>query len=559
MPFKADYPGEYPTLGYEILEWMTEYLAMPDRAEFEPFTPTREQAEFILKLYRLHPVTGKRVYRRGVYSRSKGTGKSPFSGAIGIAEGLAPVVFDGWDANGKPVGKPWAEVRTPLVQFMAVNEDQTANAWTPLLEMVREGSLIDEFPGVDPMETRVNLPAGKIEFTSSAALAKEGNRPVAVLMDQTEGWLPGNGGVKLAAVARRNAGKIGGITLEFPNAFESGAESVAEATFGYWAQIQEGKAKDDGLLMDHRDWGEHVDLDDRDSILSGLALAYGDSAELPGGCLIHDPPCDGKQWPNGWVDLDRIAAEIWDPATLVSDATRFYGNKAHNAADAYLTEPQLQNALAPEDTKPVDSSDPVVLGFDGSRHRKKGVTDATVLIAMRVSDGFSWPVGIWEQPDTAEGKDWEPPELEIERTLDEFMNSHHVVGFYADPTLWESNVAAWEAKYGARLKIGSKRHPIAWRTTQQKRAAEGVELLRDGLLDGSVILNGSAALTRHLLNARIRMKSYGMLIYKDFPDSPRKIDAAYGLMLANLARVEALATGNLEKVVKRRVAPKRIR
>lgn len=34
-------------------------------------------------------------------------------------------------------------------------------------------------------------------------------------------------------------------------------------------------------------------------------------------------------------------------------------------------------------------------------------------------------------------------------------------------------------------------------------------------------------------------------MYKEFPDSSRKIDAAYGLMLATLARTEALSRDGL--------------
>ena len=557
--FKPAYPGEVPTLGHDVLDWMTDMLAMPDKEEYTPYTPTREQAEFILNLYRLDPVTGKRVVRRGVISRPKGWGKSPFLSSIAIAEGLAPVMFDGWDAHGRPVGKPWSRIRTPLVHLLAVSESQTANAWTPLLEMVRQGPVVDEYVGVEPMDTRVNLPTGAIEFRTSSGTSYEGAKPVFCILDQTEAWTPSNGGVKLAAVARRNLGKTGGVSIEAPNAFEPGADSVAEESAKYHAQILAGNARDSGLLYDHREWPDTTDLEDAASIKAGLAVAYGDSADLDA-CVVHDPPCTAETWSRGWVDLDRIQAEIWDPATLVSDAARFYGNKAHADADAFVAEHEWNAALAGEDVPEVTAEDPVVLGFDGSRHRKKGVTDATALVAMRVSDGLAWPVGVWEQPDTAAGRNWEPPESEIEQTLAEFMDSHHVVGFYADPTLWESNVAGWEAEYGADLKVGSRNHPIAWRTSQMRRTVEALETLRNGILDGNVMHVGNSALTRHVLNARLRQTRVGKLIYKEFPDSPRKIDAAYCLMLANQARVDALAVGDLGKKKSRRVyAPRRIR
>ena len=159
MPWKPEYTGEFPTLGWAMLDWYSEMLAQPDCADYQPLVLTPEQARFILNFYRLDPNTGKRVYRRALFSRPKKWGKSPMMGAIGCGEALGPVVFDGWDANGRPVGKPWAEVRTPWVQFAAVNEDQTRNAFSAVLEMLRQGPVMDYYD-VDPMESFVALPKG---------------------------------------------------------------------------------------------------------------------------------------------------------------------------------------------------------------------------------------------------------------------------------------------------------------------------------------------------------------------------------------------------------------
>lgn len=74
MPWKPSEPGEVPTLGWYVLDWMSEYLAAPDRAGYEPFQPTPEQATFILNFYEIDPRTERRRYRRGVISRPKGWG-----------------------------------------------------------------------------------------------------------------------------------------------------------------------------------------------------------------------------------------------------------------------------------------------------------------------------------------------------------------------------------------------------------------------------------------------------------------------------------------------------
>lgn len=533
--FKPAYKGEFPTLGWYVLDWFAEMLAAPDKAEYSPLVLTDEQAQFILKYYRVDTRTGKRrVVRRAVFSRPKGHGKSPLLGGIGIAEALADVVPDGFDANGRPVGKPWSTVRTPWVQFAAVSEDQTRNAWAPVLDMLREGNAVDEYPGLEPLDTFVNLPdKGKIEPVTSSSTSREGNRPVWVGLDQTEEWTGSNGGLRLAGTLRRNLGKTNGSSIESPNAFIPGRGSVAEKSAEYFAAIREGRTKDKGLLYDHREAPADTELGDRKSLLKGLKVAYGDSA-----------------LPKGWVDLNRIVAEIWDPDTDPNDARRYYLNQVTAAVDAFVTQPQWA-AILHKDlrgvSREVSSDEPVTLGFDGSRHRKKGITDATALVATAVEDGFSWPVGVWEQPDGPEGEDWEVPETLVEYTLDDFFDHYNVVGFFADPSLWESNVAKWEAKYGPRLKVGSPSHPITWRTTEIKRTVTAVNDLASGILNRELTHDGSPVLMRHVLNARRRKRTGGALLFKEFPDSPHKIDACYALMLAWQARLAALAKGDLDK------------
>ena len=61
MPWQPSVPDEVPTLGYVVLDWITEMLAAPDHAEYVPFVPYREQEDFILAWYQLNPETGRRT------------------------------------------------------------------------------------------------------------------------------------------------------------------------------------------------------------------------------------------------------------------------------------------------------------------------------------------------------------------------------------------------------------------------------------------------------------------------------------------------------------------
>ena len=525
MPWKPEHPGEWPTLGWEALEWMSEMLAQPDCPEYRPLVLTREQAQFVLDYYRLDPVTGRRVVRRGVLSRAKGWGKSPIVGGLGALEALGPVVPDGWDADGRPVGKPWSEVRTPLVQFAALNEDQTRNAYDPLLEMLREGPVMDYYD-LDPMETFVALPKGRIEFITAAALSKEGQRPIFCGLDQTEGWVRSNGGVNLAAVLRRNAAKVGGSTLETPNAYRPGSGSVAEQTFEYAAKMRQAGTTAPGLLIDHREAPADTDLSDEKSLRAGLLHAYGDSARENG----------------GWVDIGRFVDEIWDTATDPQDARQFFLNQVTHASDSWVSQPALRAIV--DDDKVINPGDTIVLGFDGSRGRVRGKADATALVGMRVADKHLFEIAVWEAgPDAPQT--WAPNPLEVDATVRDTFKRYRVVGFYADPSGWTGQVAQWEADFGRKLRVKASRdQPIAaWPRGKGLRVGEQVEKLRQAIAAKEVTMSDSPQLMGHLLNARRRTTRTGYLLYKDYPESPAKIDAAYAAVMAYAACIAAVAAG----------------
>lgn len=529
MPWRGpNYSGELPSLGYEVLDWIADHLATPDRSEYEPLTLSREQAQFVLNFYALDPASGRRKYRRAVYSRPKGAGKSPLLAAIACAEALGPVVPDGWDANGEPVGRPWSESRTPWVQLAAVSEDQTKNAWSPLLEMLRDGPALGDFPGLEPMETFVNLPKGRIEFVTSSATSREGNRPVFAVLDQTESWTPDRRGPAFASTLRRNLGKTDGTSIEAPNAYVPGAGSVAEASAEYWRRIMEGRAKDAGLLWDHREAPPETNMADRDSLYAGLLVAYGDSAKESG----------------GWVDLERIMAEVWDPATEPQDARQYYLNQVTHASDAWLSQPEWAGCSHPETV--VADGDVVTLGFDGSRQRARGVADATALIGCRVTDGHIFELGVWEQPSGPAGEEWQVPTTEVDAAVRSAFDRFRVVGFYADPARWEGYVAQWEAAFHKGLAVKASRdHPCEWWMTGGRSGliVRALEQFHSAVVDGELSHDGSFALTRHVLNARRRPSRSGVQIAKEHPDSARKIDAAVAAVLAWQARLDAVAAG----------------
>ena len=209
-------------LGYAVADWIEARCAIPDR-EFagNPFLLTDEQLRFVLNFYRLVPETGKFYYERGgQLVRPQKWGKGPIAAALVCAEAQGPVLFDGWDANGEPVGKPWS---TPVIQVTAASEDQTENVYSALLPMIELGAL-----------------HGEIEDTG---------------------------------LGRRGLAGMGGRWLSTPNAWDPTESSVAQYT---------AEQEHDGVLHDDVESPEQLSLRNKAECRRALRAADKQRLRCPG-------------------------------------------------------------------------------------------------------------------------------------------------------------------------------------------------------------------------------------------------------------------------------------
>ena len=502
---------------------------------------------FVLEFYEVDPdfdgppVRGRslvngRMVRRAVLSRPKGWGKSPIVAAISIAEGLAPVVLDGWDADGQPVGREWHSLGfKPKVQVLAASEDQTANTWEPLLDMCRNGPVADNYE-IEALDTFVSIPRGIIEVATSSAKSREGFRPVFSALDQTESWDSSNGGHKLAAAVRRNLGKVGGSSIETPNAFRPGYDTVAERSFEAYHLQQTGRLRSSsGLLFDHREAPPETDPTDEESLRLGIRVAYGESLDSAG----------------GWVSEDRIVAEFYDPDTDPQDARAYYLNQITGAPDAWVTK-QEWDANALDDWAPADG-ETITLGFDGSKS-----DDSTGLVGCVVETGVSFVIDAWEKPgDPRLAAGWEVDRVDVDRVVRGALERFDVVAFFADVREFESYVDVWAQEFGEDLLIdattGKYRHPVAW--DMRAKTAEFTAATERALIDiqaGEWPHDGDPRLQAHALHARRSPNKYGVSISKEGRDSPLKIDLMVCDIIARHARRMVLASDAWKNRAKRK-------
>jgi len=503
-----EYPGDFPTLGVRVAEWIEANCVIPDGDRVgEPLVMTLEMLRFLYNHYRL-TMTGGWAYPRGSQLvRPQKWGKGPFSAAIVCAEAApdGPVIFDGWDAAGEPVGRPWT---TPHIQVTAVSEDQTDNVWRALQPMIELGALAADIP--DTGQTRINLPGGGlIEPVTASARSRLGQRITMALEDETHSWLPNNGGQRLADTQRRNLAGMGGRFMETTNAWDPAELSVAQRT----------NEKPVGVYVDYASppAGSVRNKRERRRVMTAV---YADSLKSRG----------------GWVDLDRIDLEVealldHDPA----QGERFFLNRIHAGEGTAFDADKWK--VACDATATVGPKELITIGVDGARF-----DDALAIVATEVVTGHQWPLIVLERPADADD-DYEHDFEAADGAMLEAFKVWEPWRVYIDPQHIERLVERWQGRWTDKVVI-------EWFTNRPRQICYAVRNYNVAIGAGDMSHNGDLTMTRHVTNARKKLTNVHddegrpmWSLQKDRPKSRNKIDAAMAGVLSWEARCDALAEG----------------
>src|SRR4030042_892089 len=235
-----------------------------------------------------------------------------------------------------------------------------------------------------------------------------------------------------------------------------------------------------------------------------------------------------------WSDMDGICEQWQDPTTDKAYLERLWLNRRVKASEkAFDTE--LWNSLVIPDFK-IPAGDTITLGFDGARWR-----DSVALIGTHLETGFQFLLGLWAKP--LNRSEWEAPEKEIDKTVDDAFHTWNVWRMYCDPPYGETQVAIWAGRYG-ETKV------VAWYTDRRKAMAYAIQAFETAMKAKEISHDGNKDYASHIGNSVRRILNMVddngkplWLIYKERADSPLKIDAAVAGILSWKARCDALALG----------------
>jgi hypothetical protein len=503
----------YPSLGWELLDWWADNLPSP-RDPAEPLIFTDEQAAILVRWYALDPRTGRRIFRRGASRRMKGWGKSPVEAAKAIAELAGPVVFDGWDANGEPYGKPWGTGNLPQawVQIAAVSEDQTDNTHSVVYEFLtaNDGAAADSLK-IDAGLTRSFLRdgdrRGRLEPVTAAAGSREGQPITYAVLDETHLWTPRNGGVKLAKTLRRNVAKMAGTTYETTNSFVPGEQTVAEGTH------RSAEVGAEGVFYD---------AVEAPTVIRGVEV----NADAPDDIILEAVNvARGQSW---WVEPERLVEEARDPDTPWDDFCRFNLNWNRSLTSGFV-DITAWDALGQSRT--VEPGERVGIGFDGSISG-----DATALYGC-TADGFVFELAVWERPDDVDV--WRVPRLEVHDRVAEAFSTYDVARMLCDPPKWWTEIETWCDTYNpARVEDAIV---LSLDTNQASRFAPACGRFDTAIAEGSLSHDGKPGLRAHLAacaRKKVRLMDDdddGRTRFVIVKADTRKIDRAVAAVLAHEA------------------------
>lgn len=529
MPWVPRDENDFPSLGWGVVDWAEASFRLSSAPDDE-LRMYLEQVEWYVRWFEINPETGQFVKTSGLFVGPQGIGKSPIVGSIlALAALRGPVVFDGWDADGQPVGVP---MRNPWFQIWSESEDLTTNMYEParwMADNARERGLAD-WVDVDAGDTRIRFKGerrGLIEFKTQKPKPGEQINAGAA-MDETGWWMPAQRGPERARMVRSNADKtfheIGRMTdprsVDSPdvNAMQSGRafsvsnqplfgeDSVAEFEMTELAQDA------DFLLLEMagHSVADPKNPENVESLRRSLRKSHGSALTEAGGHM----PLESRVAACQSSKYDKIHVQRY----FLSMRVR--GMRAGQTP--FCDVDSEWNPLC--EPRELLENEPVILTLDPSRSQ-----DSTMLRAWAVGDGkdvlpYTWRdpdrTWAWVRPENAE--EWSVSAADVFPEVLHLVETLNVVCFAYDAQPWSYDFDRLQEERLGELGEGGIMLSVS--TSKASRFGPMIDDFSSAMRSGGFRHNGDHWGGIHLGNAVKGEAGGHTRVTKEYKTSPRKID-----------------------------------
>lgn len=507
-------------MGGQWCEWLEAFWCHgPGPILGSPYRLHGDAELFVWQLGEVFPAghrrAGELAYREAALVEPKVWAKSELASGLCGVKALGPAVFDGWDADGNPVGRP---VEYANVQVFANDEDQAGNTFRPtvygLHPKTARPELLDEYgepdAGIEPDTcSRIVLPGqrGVIEPLSSRARSKEGRLPTFLVLEEPHLWVLRTM-VELWRTGIRGVLKTAGYTQALlpSNWFVPGEGSVLEQV---WLDVEAGaegvlwcgNALPAGIL----DPSRPVRDQPKAAIRKALLAVYGTAAAHAG--------------------IEALIDYIRRPSTRDEDVWRFYLNAGRTLASSWTDHRSWMDRMAAPGVR-LAAKDRIGLGF-------VGVDGCVALVGCRLKDRLVEPVAVWD------GRTPEPSE--VEAAVRDAFERFTVARMLVNPWGWMTELERWATRYGEKVVL---RFPVR----EDARMEVVLDRWDTAVHTGQLSHVGDETLSKHVLACSTRKDARTGNVRNLVPKSPElSIVVAQAAVLAHEAACLGLADGAAEK------------
>jgi len=401
----------YPrTLGRYVGKFFSGFRHTKGPAAGKPFVLEGWQQHDIDLMYELLP-TGRRAWRSVLWGVSRGNGKSPSVGGLGLVEAATredePEVYTaGVDRRGAKIihGFQTSFVTgSPMNRYCLVLKNVITYAPT----------------------------GGVIETMSGDGYRAHGLSPSASLRDEKHGWITDRQMELHNALASATQKRFDSVEIDITTAGWDLTTLLGEQ---YTANLEtmDLDIRDDGYL-----------IIGRDTKAQSLMIWRGAPQGIDG---VEDAdPTDPRVWrranPASWIsdhELMLLANKL--PANVFR---RLILNQWTEAVSRWLPIGAWEQHSVPD--RILEPGTPVVLVFTGTYQR-----DSAALVACTTEEDVPHiaVLGIWERPARADD-DWTVPAGEVERAFKRAMSTYTVTSAIVDKPGWEDESDDWYDTYGS--------------------------------------------------------------------------------------------------------------